>query len=318
MERVPQVSPPPQAQSDDALNGPAETGQVAQDSPEESADGSAQLSQFSFEQSLRTQAQVGRSSEYTTEESTGGPTRPTQPQGHLPPQSPIPSLQQSEALRQDPAGDPSLGSDLLPRYRKERGATLRSADQELELAGAELEETTSKASEELKALRGVRGRASDISARAQKVLDEAEAIQDKAELVMAQAHNAFSKAMALNPDALRSMASMVRSLAESLETERKLRHMTRQQAEEEAEWVKHKATDAILSAVSAVRKASNYVSRELDENKRIASTAESLKESSQGDLQRAEAVLSQAETLMREEARRLPSEEIVPPSRRRL
>ena len=321
-------SRPPQVQSDGALDGPAETGQVVQDSPQESSDGSTQLSQPLLEQLLGREVQGGGSSESTTQGSTGSPTQPAQPQGYSPPQSRMPTLQPGETRRQDPAGDPSMEPDVPPRYRQERGETPRSAGREQELAGAELEETTSKASEELKALRGVRGQAANIAARAQKVLDEVEAIQEKAERIMAQAHNAFSKAMALNPDALRSMASMVRSLAESIETERQLRQMTRQQAEEEAEWVRQKATDAILSAVSAVRKASNYVSRELDETNRIAATAESLKASSQGDLERAESVLSKAESLMREEARRLlfdplaarrlPAEEIVPPSRRRL
>ena len=82
-----------------------------------------------------------------------------------------------------------------------------------------------------------------------------------------------------------------------------------------------------MNALNAVRRASNYVSRELEESKRITSTAESLKESSQDELERAERILSDAEALVRREARRLldepwtagrtPSRETVVPSRRR-
>ena len=153
---------------------------------------------------------------------------------------------------------------------------------------------------------------------AQQILDAAEVIQEEAERVMAQARNTFAKAMALNPEALRSMADTIRTLEEAISTERHLRRLTRQQAEEESEWAKQRATDAILSALSSVRKASNYVNRELEESARIASTAGSLSEASQDDLKRAQAMLSEAESSVRQEARRLldqPWAEQAAPSR---
>ena len=103
----------------------------------------------------------------------------------------------------------------------------------------------------------------DIRTRAQQVLDEAEAIQEEADRVMAQARNTFAKAIALNPDSLKSMSTTIRTLEEAIRTEGHLRQLTRQQAEEEADWARQRATDAILSALSAVRKVTNYVSREL-------------------------------------------------------
>ena len=144
---------------------------------------------------------------------------------------------------------------------------------------------------------------------------------------MGRARNTFSKALALNPEALKSLASTGRTLEEAIKTQRRLQQLTRQQAEEEVEWARQEATDALLNALNAVRRASNYVSRELEESKRITSTAESLKESSQDELERAERILSDAEALVRREARRLldepwtagrtPSRETVVPSRRR-
>ena len=66
--------------------------------------------------------------------------------------------------------------------------------------------------------------------------------------------------------------------------------------------------------MSAVRKATNYVDRELGESKRVAATAESIKNSSLEDLKRARAMMVQAESLMKHEARKLldqSSEEIM-------
>ena len=122
---------------------------------------------------------------------------------------------------------------------------------------------------------------------------------------MLQAHNTLAKAVALNPEALSSMVTTVRMLEEAIRTERQLRQHTRQDAEEETERARQKATDTILNALSSVRMATNYVNRELEEAKRIASTAEALKLSSEDDLRRVQAIMGEAETRMREEAQRL-------------
>ena len=183
--------------------------------------------------------------------------------------------------------------------------TLQPLADPLGPGGTELVATTEKAGEELKAVQSVRDKAAKARARAQHAPEEAEDLEEEAEGIMVQARNTFAKALALNPEALRSMADSMRTLEEAIRTERQLRQQTRADAEEEADSAKQKATDALLSALSSVRKASNYISRELEEANRIASTAESLKESSLGDLERAEAMRSEAESHMRQEARKL-------------
>ena len=122
---------------------------------------------------------------------------------------------------------------------------------------------------------------------------------------MAQARYAFDKAFSLNPEALRSMAANIRTLEEAVSTERRLRQQTRQDAQHEADTARQRATDALLNALSAVRRASSHVSRELEEARRTAAIAENLNESSQDDLERAQAMMSEAEARMREEAQKL-------------
>ena len=172
----------------------------------------------------------------------------------------------------------------------------------------EMKGTTDKAREELTSVQSVRAEAVGIRMRAQQVLDEAEALQEEAESIMAQARNAFAKAVVLNPRALRSMSNTVTALDEGMRTERHLRQGARQHAEEEADRARQKATDAILNSLSAVRQASISVQRELEEAKRASTTAEFLKESSRGDLKRAQTMLVEAESLMKQEARKLLSQ----------
>ena len=182
---------------------------------------------------------------------------------------------------------------------------------------AEVEDSTDTACQELKGAQRIRSQAAAVRTRAQSVLDEMEAVHEDAESVVARTRSIFSKAAALNPQAQRAITSAIRTLEEAIRTERHLRQLTRLQAEEEAEWARQKATDAILSALSAVRKATNHVNRELGESKRVAATAESLKNSCLEDLKRARAMMAQAESLMKREARKLleqPSEEVTRPS----
>ena len=162
-----------------------------------------------------------------------------------------------------------------------------------------------KARDELEAIQRVRARAAHVRMRAQEAMAEAEAAQDEAERAMAEARYTFSKALALNPDALKDLAAMIRKLEEAIRTEGELRQLTRQQAEEEADWARQRATEAILGAVTAVRKASSHVSRELEESRRVSKTAESLKGSAQDHLSRAQSMKAGAESLVRQEARKL-------------
>ena len=193
-----------------------------------------------------------------------------------------------------------------PSVPEKREATEPQAGKKgIEAAWSEIDRSTGKACEELKAVQGVRAEAMHIRSRAQRLLDEAEAVQEEAELVMAHGRDSLAKAVALNPKALRSMANIATALAEAMRTEWRLRHGTRQQAEEEADWARQRATDAILDALAAVRKLSNCVNREMEEANRTAATAESIRESSQNDLKRAQAMMAEAESLMRQEARRL-------------
>ena len=179
------------------------------------------------------------------------------------------------------------------------------ASAEIEVAWHEMEQAAESAYEELRAVKGLRAEAVSMRNRAQQVLSDAEAIQDEAERVMAQTQESVSRAAAINPSALGSLATTVSNLAEAIRTERHLRHEACQEAEDEADWARQRATEAILAAVSAVRKVTSYVSREFDEARRTAESAEFIRESSQSDLKRAQAILAEAEALMRQEARRL-------------
>ena len=89
-----------------------------------------------------------------------------------------------------------------------------------------------KARDEMEAIQRVRARAAHVRMRAQEA--------------MAEARYTFSKALALNLDALKDLAAMIRKLEEAIRTEGELRQLTRQQAEEEADWARQRATETIL------------------------------------------------------------------------
>jgi hypothetical protein len=169
----------------------------------------------------------------------------------------------------------------------------------------EIEETTRRACDELGAVQIVRSEASRIRVWARQVLDEADSIQDRSERVTSQSSQILAKAVYLNPTMLKPMSDTLRGLEEAIRTERHLRMGNRQQVEEEAEWARQRATEAVLSALSAVSKVSSYVSRELEEARRAAGAAEALKATAHTELQRAHAMMIEAESLVRREARKL-------------
>ncbi len=212
----------------------------------------------------------------------------------------IPRIDEAPPPQQRPRQQP-------PPQQEEALATTSPAVTDISGSWVEIEGTTDKAYEELKGAQSLRTQAQSMRTQAEQILDEADTIQQEAENVMVQARESFSKALALNPSALKTMADNVRSLEEAIKTERYLRQGTRQQAEEEADGARQRATEAILNALSAVRKATSYVNRELEEARRTTSSAQSLKESSQNDLQRARAMMGQSASLMRQEAQRLLS-----------
>ena len=95
-----------------------------------------------------------------------------------------------------------------PVPEKREATEPQAGDTGIEAAWSEIDRTTGKACEELKAVQGVRAEAMHIRSRAQWLLDEAEAVQEEAELVMAHGRDSLAKAVALNPKALRSMANI--------------------------------------------------------------------------------------------------------------
>ena len=210
------------------------------------------------------------------------------------------SVENVSPTKEIPSGPvPKAGAQPQPGFEK---ATPEPAVMGFGAARFEIEETTGKACEELKSVLSSRVEAAEMRQRAQRALDEAEAMREEAEHTMTQASQILANAVAINPKSLRSMGITVRTLEEAIRTERQLRQVTRQQAEEEAEWSRKRATDAILSAISAVTRASSFVSREVEEAKRTAAIADSLERSSQNDLRRAHAIKSEADSLMRREA----------------
>ena len=136
--------------------------------------------------------------------------------------------------------------------------------------------------------------------RAQQELEEAGSLQREVGQVIAQAHHAFAKVAALNPEAMSSMTATIRMLEEAIDMERQLRRQSRLDAEEEADQARQWATDSVLNALGAVRRASNYVRRELEESKSIANTADTLRESSLNELRRAHDMMEKARRLLEE------------------
>ena len=212
---------------------------------------------------------------------------------------------QAQVTTQKTSDNPTVAQDTPLQDGGETAAVPQSTITEIGAASMEREEPTDKAREQLRTIQSVRSEVAAIRTRARQVMDEAETFQEEAERVMAQARNTFAKALALNPEALKSMGVTITTLEEAVRTRRRLRHVTRQQAEEEAEGSRQRATDAVLNAVGTVHSAGSHVSRELEESQRIAATAESLNESSQEDLKHVRSIMSVAETHMRQEARRL-------------
>ena len=189
--------------------------------------------------------------------------------------------------------------------RTEPGQPSRPPDVESEGSRAELEENSERAREEIKTTQAVRREAASERRRAQRALDESDGFQRETARVMAHARVSFAKAVALNPGALKNMGSNIKALEEAIKTEGHLRRLTRQQAEQEADGARQRAIQSILTALAAVRKASDQAGRELEESRRIAAMAESHRDSSETDLNRGRTIKAEAESQIRQEASRL-------------
>ena len=136
---------------------------------------------------------------------------------------------------QNDLGTPPLSLEMADEYDADRVG---------------MERTIDEASEELRGVQSIRSEAAGIRLRSHQVLDTAEVVQEETERVMAKAGNAFAKAVALNPETLSSLAATVRTLEEAIRIERHLRRQTRDDAEEEADRARQRATDAILSSLA--------------------------------------------------------------------
>ena len=198
-------------------------------------------------------------------------------------------LDQAPAPSEERPEDRPLQEDVRSRSNEAIAPGLRSSAAELG--------TPERANEEPAILESIRAGENEVRLRTQQLLEDVAAIQQEAKRSVAEARNTFAKAVV---SALTSIATTSATLEEAIATQRNLQQLTGLPQGDEN--IGHKATAAILDALATVSKANDYVSREMDEARRITTAADSLKQSSQDDLIRVQAMISEATAQMREEA----------------
>ena len=164
----------------------------------------------------------------------------------------------------------------------------------------ELGETMTAAREEMQTLLANRRKAEALRAEAQEVLEQSEAAWDEAGRLGDVARKAIERGFTLNLPGFAARLRMADDIEQARITQAQLRRSTTNEAWEEADRARQKATTELLKALTAIAAAASQVERELRETANLSAVAESLHSSASEDLKSARGIDGELAVLGRE------------------
>jgi len=157
-------------------------------------------------------------------------------------------------------------------------------------AWVELEERVRQAQNELQAILATREEAAILRRKAQEVLNEGEAIRAEAQRISEAAWKAFDRGFAVNTKGLPNRWETVREIDQALKSYSALQRTTHQEAWQEADRTRQRATNELLKVLSTLNTAMAQADRELKEATNLPALAASLRLSSEEELRCAQAI----------------------------
>ena len=150
-----------------------------------------------------------------------------------------------------------------------------------------LGENITAAQAEMQSVLANRREAEAMRAEAQELLEQAEAAWDEAGRLGNVARKAIERGFTLNLPGFAARLRMVDDIEQARITQAHLRRTTNNEAWEEADRARQKATTELLKALTGIAAAASQVERELRETTNLSAVAESLLESASEDLKSA-------------------------------
>ena len=157
-------------------------------------------------------------------------------------------------------------------------------------AWVELEERVRQAQNELQAILATREEAAILRKKAQEVLNEGEAIRAEAQRISEAAWKAFDRGFAVNTKGLPNRWETVREIDQAMKSYSALQRATHQEAWQEADRTRQRATNELLKVLSTLNTAMAQADRELKEATNLPALAASLRLSSEEELRCAQAI----------------------------
>lgn len=143
-------------------------------------------------------------------------------------------------------------------------------------AWVELEERVRQAQNELQAILATREEAAILRKKAQEVLNEGEAIRAEAQRISEAAWKAFDRGFAVNTKGLPNRWETVREIDQAMKSYSALQRATHQEAWQEADRTRQRATNELLKVLSTLNTAMAQADRELKEATNLPALAASL------------------------------------------
>ena len=164
----------------------------------------------------------------------------------------------------------------------------------------ELGEPVSAAQAEMQTLLANRRKSEAVRAEAQDLLDQAEAAWDEAGRQGNAARKAIERGFTMNLPGFAARLRMVDEIEKARLTQTQLRRSTNNEAWEEADRARQKATTELLKALAAIGFAASQSERELREADNLPTIAETLLDSAVEDLRAARSIGDELAHLGRE------------------
>ena len=227
-----------------------------------------------------------------------GQARPATFEAELAEQSPEAELAEQSPIGAAPVSEP-VDSGNQAVADTENAARTKSMAQ-MYNTWVELGETISAAQAEMQTLLANRRKSEAVRAEAQDLLDQAEAAWDEAGRQGNAARKAIERGFTVNLPGFAARLRMVDEIEKARLTQTQLRRSTNNEAWEEADRARQKATTELLKALAAIGFAASQSERELREADNLPTIAETLLDSAVEDLRAARSIGDELAHLGRE------------------
>ena len=218
-----------------------------------------------------------------------GEARPATFEAELAEQSPIDAAPASEPVDSGDQAVPDTGD-----------ATRTTSMAQMYNTWVELGETISAAQAEMQSLLANRRKSETLRVEAQEVLEQAESAWDEAGRLGDAARKAIERGFTVNLPGFAARLRMVDEIEQARLTQAQLRRSTTNEAWEEADRARQKATTELLKALAEVALAASQAERERRETDKLPAMAETLLNSAVDDLKAARSIGDELAHLGRE------------------